>query len=435
MGGTLHKYIPDAIAELWGISDFRPLQREAIEADLAGRDSLVVMPTGGGKSLCFQGPAMTSHRLGMTVVVSPLISLMKDQVDALEQRGISAAFLNSQQLPHQQAEIVQRAKFGDLRLLYVAPERLDTPGFLAMLKRLPVATFVIDEAHCISQWGHDFRPAYLQLANLRKLFPRVPIHAFTATATPPVRAEIAERLGLRHPVVLVGDFDRPNLFLRVERRTDIDKQLPDYIWERPADPGIVYCATRAETEFLARRLRARHISAVAYHAGMDPGRRSRVQCGFMSGDCKVVVATIAFGMGIDKPDVRYVVHTSMPSSIEVYHQEIGRAGRDGKPAECVILWDPSDRDRWFSRFELDESACMETLVEKRHHGPQESKYIAVNLMADYCEADEGTHCRHRHLVEHFDQRFGVDDCGACDICVPSVVSNVGSAVRTNKEAL
>ncbi len=401
---------------LFGVRAYRPLQAEAIEAALAGRDSLVVMPTGGGKSLCYQLPALVN--VGPTVVVSPLIALMKDQVDRLQARGIPARFLNSGQHPTEQEQIEKEAVEGKYRLLYVSPERCTSPGFITTLLKCNPAAFVIDEAHCITQWGHDFRPAYGSLGNLRKLFPKAPIHAFTATARPTVRGKIVEALGLRDPVVLVGDFDRPNLTLRVVERdwTFVGRLLS----AEPRGHGIIYCMTRAETSALAEELDAEGCCAMAYHAGMDDDARRSVQDWFMKedGPDKIVVATIAFGMGIDHPNVRFVYHASMPSSMEVYHQEIGRAGRDGRPAECVIFYARNDYDRWCELLEVDRAAIAEY---GRTHGlggehPDFPKRHALDCMASYCDS-KSPRCRHRQITDYFDQPYARDNCGACEVCM------------------
>ena len=414
-----------AARKFWGIAGFRPLQAEAIAASLAGRDTLVVMPTGGGKSLCYQLPAVVTER-GVTVVVSPLIALMTDQVRSLRERGISAACLHSGQHPRDQIAIEQElihGTYSNNKLIYVSPERLLSPSFLAVLTRCRIASFVIDEAHCISQWGHDFRPAYAALGNLRKPFPSpiqhsafsiqhsLPIHAYTASATPLVRDEIVKVLGLRDPVVLVGDFDRPNLHLSVDRIPHRDSQLIEFVAPRVqlGDHGIVYCITRAETERVADMLNGRcGLNADAYHAGMSDGDRASVQRDFMAGHWDIIVATIAFGMGIDKPDIRWIVHLGMPSSLEVYHQEIGRAGRDGNPAECVILYHPDDYDQWEQLLWSEEEAVAAGC------GSDDPKLEKLNHMDLYCRTK--TCCRHAFLMTYFGQDHAFDNCAACDVC-------------------
>ena len=432
--------IDGLVHHVFGIKAFRPLQLEAVNADWGMRDSLVVMPTGGGKSLCYQLPAVARlkgflHPEGMTLVVSPLIALMEDQIDSLNDTGIPAACLHSKQHPRDQANIEKQAKRGELALLYVSPERLISPQFIDLFTRCRVASVVIDEAHCISQWGHDFRPAYIKLGDLRRVLP-VPFHAFTATATPQVRREIVEQLHLSDPVVLIGDFDRPNLFLSVVDRTDLDAQLLDFVRARPGTAGIVYCITRAETERIARMLRDAGIPAKHYHGDLEADERAAVHDWFMdpirnpqspTTNPQVVVATIAFGMGIDKPDVRWVIHAAMPSSIEVYHQEIGRAGRDGKPAECVLLYDPNDFHTWQCRL------CQETeLFGTTVQALDERKGELLAHMVNYCD---DAFCRHQQLVEYFDQDLDLDAvCSACDVCVPDDEELKRSNVQTGINA-
>lgn len=405
------------LTESWGATEFRPLQLEAIEAAVRDEDSLVILPTGRGKSLCYQIPTMMNDRL--SVVVCPLISLMKDQVDACNRRRIPAAFINSQQSPREQEDVARRSMHGDLRLLYLSPERLLQPPTLSMLNRLQtdgrLQAFVIDEAHCIAEWGHDFRPDYRRLSELRTLFPKIRLNAFTATATPTVRSQIIEALGLRTPTLVIGDVSRPNLFLRVEDRDSPFDQVFNYIVEHADQAGIVYCPTRAETERLSYMLCERDISSASYHAGLDPAARSRVQEWFSNRELDIVVATVAFGMGIDRPDVRYVLHSSMPPSLDQYHQEIGRAGRDGQRAECVIFYHPHDVNRW------DELFASDGLDDDRLN----IKRDYLRNMAEYCSEPV---CRHRTIAEHFGQPWEnqpagcVSDglCNACDVCMEMV---------------
>ena len=399
------------ILRSWQLDDFRPLQRDAICAHLQGRDSLVVMPTGSGKSLCYQAPALLDA--GLTLVVSPLISLMKDQFDSLQRRDMPAAFINSSQDAHEQLEVEQAVRSGAIKILYASPERVVTPAFITLLSKSGLSAIVIDEAHCIAQWGHDFRPKYAQLGKLRTLFPRVPIHAFTATATLEVQREIHEALFLDDPAVLIGDFDRPNIHLAVVQRTELDDQLVAYARRRDGDAGIVYCMTRGETERIADKLDACGIAAFAYHAGLGDDVRRSVQDAFMRAEIDVVVATVAFGMGIDRPDVRFVIHACMPSSMETYHQELGRAGRDGYPAESVILYDDRDFARWLDLFESGDQADLGHLEAKEEH---------LSEMDSYCHSRLSPCCRHRRLVEYFtdthDPPDGTqpDPCGNCDLC-------------------
>ncbi len=426
----------------WGIADFRPLQAEALEAQLLQQDSLVIMPTGGGKSLCFQAPARYSP--GATVVVSPLIALMKDQVDQLTALGIiPAAFLNSTQPPWQ-ADAIQAAflKGGGPRLLYVSPERFCTPAFMALLLKADVSAIVVDEAHCVSQWGHDFRPAYLELgraiAAIRQQKPEISLHACTATASPVVRLDIINNLfpdvpllsesprdssNSATPLILEGSFDRPNLFLRAEEfsylggdyaHNDEFAKAVDYINEHPDQPGIVYCSTRRDTEELCNVLNERDlVRAAFYHAGMSDEDRKMIQDAFMAGAVDVVVATVAFGMGINKPDVRYVLHVGMPNHLDLLHQEIGRAGRDGKPAECVVFWSEEDYDWWINVMFRDEDGTAELT-----NGEGEPKLRALDAMHAYCRTPE---CRRQVLLQdHFGQRFD-PPCGNCDNCQGATV--------------
>ena len=339
--------LEDALARYWGYSTFRPLQREAMEAVLERRDSLVVLPTGGGKSLCFQAPALV--RPGLAVVVSPLISLMKDQVDTLVGNGVPAVLYNSSLTPPEKAAVVAGLREGRYRLLYVSPERLVGEGsesFLALLASCGVSFVAVDEAHCISQWGHDFRPEYRQLARLRQRLPGISVHAYTATATARVRRDIATQLGLVDPVELVGSFDRPNLVYRVLPRAALKRQLLDILARHRQEAGIIYCTSRREVDALAAWLTAEGIPALPYHAGLGEAERSRNQDAFTGERIDVIVATVAFGMGIDRSNVRFVVHAGAPRSVEHYQQESGRAGRDGLEAECLLIYSAADFMKW-----------------------------------------------------------------------------------------
>jgi ATP-dependent DNA helicase RecQ len=403
----MRERVAEALREVWGFEALRPLQSAAIDAALDGRDSLVVMPTGGGKSLCYQLPPLVAG--GMGVVVSPLIALMQDQVDGLALNGYPAGALHGGLSDEKRAAARARAEAGELRLLFVAPERLLSSGFLAWLKRVGVASFAIDEAHCISQWGHDFRPEYRRLAELRGVFPRAPLHAYTATATPRVREDIVRQLGLRDAVVLVGDFDRPNLTYRILPKGRVTDQVEGVLRPHEGRGGsIVYCISRKETEKLAEALSARGLRAAAYHAGLSPGVRERVQRHFKQEKLGVVVATVAFGMGIDRADVRCVVHAAMPRTLEAYQQETGRAGRDGQAAECVMLYSAGDVIRW--------EELLETSNAELGAGPEvlEAQKRLLREMQRYAC---GARCRHRALVEHFGQEYPREGCGACDVCL------------------
>ncbi|MFT4709737.1 MAG: RecQ family ATP-dependent DNA helicase, partial [Planctomycetota bacterium] len=333
-------------AKVFGIEAFRDMQREAIQACLDDRDLFLVLPTGGGKSLCFQAPALV--RPGLTLVISPLISLMKDQVDGLVQNGVPAGMLTSAQTAEDKREVNRQLRAGGLKLLYVAPERLFVPGFLEGLLRGPggIAAIAIDEAHCISQWGHDFRPEYQRLGSLRELVPGVPIQAFTATATEDVREDVVRALKLREPALLIANCDRPNLTYRVLPRAKVHDQVMGVIERHSGDAGIVYCLSRKETERINEGLKRAGVRSAAYHAGLAASVRARVQEKFQAEDLDVVVATVAFGMGIDRTNVRFIVHASMPKGIEQYAQETGRAGRDGLPAECVLFYAGKDYFSW-----------------------------------------------------------------------------------------
>ncbi len=396
----------ETISRHWGYDSFRPLQHAAMQAVLDGRDSLVVMPTGGGKSLCYQVPAVM--REAVTLVVSPLISLMKDQVDGLRACGVVAAQMNSSQSALEQRAVEKELLEGRIRLLFASPERLAMPSFRELLKRAGVKTFAIDEAHCISHWGHDFRPEYRQLRSLRQHFPDASVHAYTATATQQVRRDIAEQLALREPVVLVGDFDRPNLTYRVLPRVDEQKQILDVIERHKDEAGIIYCTRRKDVDQLSEQLRKRGIEAVAYHAGMPQEERRAAQDAFAAERCDLVVATVAFGMGIDRSNVRFILHTAMPKSIEHYQQETGRAGRDGLEAECVLLYSGADVVLWKS---MIDRGGEEIDPDPRY---REAAVRHLNDIDRYCA---GTVCRHRALVEYFGQPYAKPSCGACDICL------------------
>lgn len=376
-------------------------------AVLENRDSLLVLPTGGGKSLCYQAPAVLRNET--TVVISPLISLMKDQVDGLRTCGVPAIQLNSSLSPDEMREAERAAIEGSVRLIFASPERMATGSFRALLKRLGIRTFAIDEAHCISHWGHDFRPEYRQLRELKQHFPQCSIHAFTATATEPVRADIAQQLGLRDAEILVGNFDRPNLTYRVVPRHDQYTQTLEVIRRHPGEAGIVYCLRRRDVDQLTPLLKSSGVKAVAYHAGMTSEQRKAAHDDFTEEKCDVVVATVAFGMGIDRSNVRYVLHAGMPKSIEHYQQETGRAGRDGLEAECVMLYAGGDAVTW-KKLMQKSVAEAETPVDSQY---LESAYRHIDDMEAYCRPVK---CRHRSLVEYFGQKYEAENCGACDLC-------------------
>ena len=406
----------DLIATLkkhFGYDQFRPLQKEIICDALAGRDVFVLMPTGGGKSLCFQLPALLQD--GLTIVVSPLISLMKDQVDALQTSGISATFLNST-LEREDAKARWRGLHRDeYRMLYVAPERLMLETFLERARNWKIAQIAIDEAHCISEWGHDFRPEYRELEKLRQHFRDAPVMALTATATERVRADIVKQLQLRDPRCYVASFNRPNLTYRVIPKASTYEQLLEFIRARPNESGIVYCASRKSTDSLARNLNDDGISAKPYHAGLTSSERTKHQESFLRDDVRVVTATIAFGMGINKPNVRFVVHYDLPKNLESYYQETGRAGRDGLPSECVLLFSPGDVAKQLHF--IDEKSESEARIARAQ----------LRQMVHYAETRE---CRRATLLKYFGEEYPTPDetvggnrpllqtsCEGCDNCL------------------
>ena len=395
---------------IWGYDRFLPLQDEAIACVLDGRDSLVVLPTGGGKSLCYQAPAV--HRRQLAVVVSPLIALMKDQVDGLRQAGVPAAALNSSQTPAERAAVMRALAAGGVQLLYLAPERLVMDGFLERLQRAAPAFFAVDEAHCISQWGHDFRPEYRQLRALRGAFGAVAVHAYTATATPQVRGDIVAELRLKDPRVLVGSFDRPNLIYRVRPRTDRLAQVVAAIQRHRGQAGIVYCIRRSEVEELTAALVRRGFRALRYHAGLADDERRTNQDAFVNERADIVVATVAFGMGIDRSNVRYVIHTGMPKSLEHYQQEAGRAGRDGLEAECLLLHGGGDYGLWKS------------VLAPAGAEPPPGALRKLGEMYAFCQQAV---CRHRALVTYFGQAYERERCGACDVCLGETVQGTDTS--------
>lgn len=411
MDASLDSRIADIVDHFWGIKALRPLQGDAIRAGIAQRDSLVVMPTGGGKSLCYQVPPLLADRTD--IVISPLIALMKDQVDGLQACGYPAAAIHSNLSRDEKRHIMDELTAGKYRLLFVSPERLVMPGFLRLIDQLNIRSFAIDEAHCISHWGHDFRPEYRQLATLRdRLGKDVSLHAFTATATPRVREDIAAQLQLQDPTTLVGCFDRPNLAYRVVQRVDAIRQVADVIQRHPDEAIIVYCISRKDTESLASALRSYSIDAKAYHAGMEPEDRRATQDAFTEERLNVVVATVAFGMGIDRSNVRCVIHAAMPKSIEHYQQETGRAGRDGLEAECVLLYSAADFMKWRDLMSYahanggsDDGDSLDAQIEMLSH------------MSNFASSPS---CRHRGLSRYFGQAYEEDNCGACDVCLDEV---------------
>lgn len=394
----------DILKQYWGYDDFRPLQREAIDCVLAGRDSVVVLPTGGGKSLCFQIPAMCMP--GMAVVVSPLISLMKDQVDALRSNGVPAACVNSSLSYQERIQVSEEIRSGQLKLLYAAPERLLMENTIEFLQESNVSFVAIDEAHCVSEWGHDFRPDYRQLRTLKRAFPNIGIHTYTATATEIVREDIAKQLDLHEPEVHIGSFDRPNLIYKIERRSGGIKQIQEVIDRHPGESGIVYCISRRKVDETTEELNELGYRALPYHAGMPDTKRKDNQDAFINERCDIIVATVAFGMGIDKSNVRYVIHSQLPKSLEAYQQESGRAGRDGLEAECCLFYSTGDFNTW-SRL-LNQSGDLKA---------RDVSIDSLGMMLDFCT---GVTCRHRAIVEHFGQKLASDSCNACDVCMGDI---------------
>jgi len=377
-----------ALKSHFGHDQFRPLQQEIIRDALAGRDVFVLMPTGGGKSLCFQLPALL--RDGVTIVVSPLIALMKDQVDALRTSGIAATFLNSTLAGNEARERLRGLDRNQFRLLYVAPERLMMENFLERALNWNMAQIAIDEAHCISEWGHDFRPEYRELKKLRTHFPDVPIMALTATATERVRDDIIKQLKLRDPCCYFASFNRPNLTYRVVAKSSAYQQVLEFSRARPNDTGIVYCASRKSTDALAEKLTKDGIKALPYHAGMEPRERTRNQEAFLRDDARVITATIAFGMGINKPNVRFVIHHDLPKNIEGYYQETGRAGRDGLPSECVLL------------FSVGDVVKQRRFIEEKSESEQRIAHEQLRTMIAYAET---RHCRRATLLRYFGESW------------------------------
>lgn len=426
---TAHQAALEALTRYFGYDSFRPGQQGIVEALLAGRDVLGVMPTGAGKSVCYQIPAALSP--GMTLVISPLISLMRDQVDALNDLGMPAAFINTTQTPDEQAMVFAQAAAGQIKLLYVAPERLETGRFRDFAARTPISLIAVDEAHCVSQWGQDFRSSYLGIGDFIAGLPqRPPVGAFTATATERVRRDIVGLLGLRNPAVTVTGFDRPNLYFDVVKLETKYKAawVARYVADHPDESGIVYCATRKTTEALADTLNQMGHPAVAYHGGMSPDAREAAQRDFITDKVPVVVATNAFGMGIDKSNVRYVIHHNLPESIEAYYQEAGRAGRDGEPSRCTLLWNESDIVT--RRRLLDNDYENERLTPEEQEIVRQSKRRLLDGMVGYCRT---TDCLHRYMTRYFGQELSPNAgsaagediaadssqsgrCGACSNC-------------------
>ena len=405
----------EILKQYWGYDQFRPFQQEAIESAIGKRDSIVVLPTGGGKSLCFQVPAMLTE--GLTVVISPLISLMKDQVDSLLQCGINAVRLDSTLTDAEKQYVFSVIEDGSAKLLYISPERLMQNGFIDYLKKQNLSAIAIDEAHCISMWGHDFRPEYRGLSSLKKKLPGVAIHAFTATATKNVQDDIHHQLNLDKPKILVGSFDRPNLIYRIEPAGELDDQICNVLSRHKNESGIIYCIRRKDVEKTHSMLSAKGYKSMPYHAGMSDHLRKFNQDAFIREKVDIIVATVAFGMGIDKSNVRFVIHAGMPKSIEHYQQESGRAGRDGLEAECSLFHSGRDYATWkYFTNEMDP----------------EPRQIALNKLGAMYGLCTGGVCRRKSILDYFDQELEADNCGSCDVCLGEEDYMIDSLVTAQK---
>lgn len=387
------------LKDYFGFSSFRSQQKDIIEHVLQKKDAVVLMPTGGGKSICYQLPALRFE--GVTIVVSPLIALMKDQVQALRANGIPAAFLNSTLSTMEEKQTTKGLLRGEIKLLYISPERIFAKGFLVFMKKLKISLFAIDEAHCVSTWGHQFRPEYKRLDVLKETFPKVPVMALTATADRSVRSDIGELLGMEEPRFFIASFDRPNLSLSVMPAQKKAVQLNRLLKKYQGQSGIIYCNNRKATEQVATRLQHKGVKAKPYHAGMRTEERSKTQDEFLENKIDVVVATIAFGMGIDKPDVRFVIHNNMPANLEGYYQEIGRAGRDGKPADAVLFYSYRDVQK--------QLGFIDKITDGRYAKIQTAK---LERIEEYCEAQT---CRRKILLTYFSE-IPEEDCNNCDVC-------------------
>jgi len=396
--------IHDTLKTVFGFQTFRPNQESIIKNILDGRDVFAVMPTGGGKSLCYQLPATMMH--GTAVVISPLISLMKDQVDAAVENGIRAAFMNSSMDADEVSDVYRMLKYNKIRLLYIAPERFAMPHFLERLKTAAISLFAIDEAHCISEWGHDFRPDYLGLSLIPEMFPDAPIAAFTATATQRVQEDIINKIGLRKPHIVRASFNRPNLFYEVKAKSRVELQILEFLRDHPGESGIIYRTTRDSVMETADFLKSKGIAALPYHAGLSADERTKNQEAFNRDEVQVIVATIAFGMGIDKSNLRFVIHADLPKNIEAYYQETGRAGRDGEPAHCLLFFGRGDipKIRYFINEITDEK----------------ERFIAIQKLNQIVGFASHNVCRRRQLLAFFGEDYPRDNCGSCDICSGSV---------------
>src|SRR3989344_682696 len=392
--------IQELLQKHFGYSEFKPMQENIINDVVSGKDVFVLMPTGGGKSLCYQIPALINH--GVTVVISPLISLMKDQVDSLNANGIGASFINSTLSPAEIEDVKARLLENKDKIVYIAPERLSSQNFIEFLKMIKINLFAIDEAHCISEWGHDFRPDYRKLSLIKTIFPTVPIIALTATAIESVQKDIVHHLKLSNPKIYKVSFDRQNLSYYVRPKEDAYDQIVKYIRNKSKESGIIYCHSRKSAESLSEKLQKDGFRAQPYHAGMSPDERSDNQDMFIRDNIEIIVATIAFGMGINKTNVRYVIHYDLPKTIESYYQEIGRAGRDGLESDCILFFSYGDKIK------------IEILIEKRRN--PEKKQIAYKKLQDMINFCDGTDCRRKMLLEYFGESYE-GRCGKCDTCL------------------